>query len=283
MTNTLLVDSHCHLSHPRFATDTPQTLQRAAAAGVGACVVPGVDLASSLAACALADAYPPARYAVVIGVAVGVHPQEVVAADRLGLTASVAELRQLAAAPHVVAIGEIGLDFSRGGDRGLQARWLQAQLELAAELHLPVIIHSRDAEAEIRQQLGDWVAAVSDPPAVAGRHGVLHAYTGTGEMGLWACASGFALGAGGIATFKREGELLRTLAELPSSHVVVETDAPYLAPEPVRGRRNEPAFARHVAACLARQREEPVAALTSHTTAAALQLFPRLAALVEAA
>jgi len=283
MTASRIIDSHCHLSHPQLQPDTRQALQRAAAAGVGACIVPAVDLASSYQVVGFAERYS-GLHGVVIGVAVGLHPQEVVAAtDAAGLAATLAELRQLATQPAVVAIGEIGLDFSRNFDAELQTRWLQAQLELAAELQLPVIIHNRDAAAAVRNQLGHWRNQLGSSAGSGTRLGVLHAFSGDAALARWACASGFALGAGGIATFKRETELRQTLAGLPKTHVVLETDAPYLAPEPVRGGRNEPAFVRHVAACLAQARQEQLEVIAAETTAAALALFPRLAPLLPTA
>ena len=280
-----IIDTHCHLFHERLLPDQAEVAARALGAGVAACVIPAVDVADARESCRLVERHSRAGwYGLSLGVAVGVHPHEVAAAEAAGgLPAALAELRALAAGEAVVAIGEIGLDLARGTDNyQQQARWLRAQLELAGELELPVILHTRDAAIEMGQTLRAWAAA-SDTPAPPGPRpaiaGVLHAFTG--DLGLAALATelGFAVGVGGIATFSRETELRQLLARLPLECQVLETDAPYLSPHPHRGRRNEPARITSVADCLASARSQTRAEVVAATHANAIALFPRLARL----
>lgn len=263
--STALIDTHCHLDDARFAADREAVLERAAAAGVTRAVIPATGVAGARAALELADRHPGLR------VAVGVHP--LWCAEHGAPAAAIAQLRELAQAPAVVAIGEIGLDYRHGPPPELQARWLDAQLDLAAAAGLPVILHNRDATAELLARLEAWGrrAALPRPP------GVLHAFSAGRAAAEWAVAAGFYLGIGGMLTFRGAGELRATAEALPGDRLVLETDAPYLAPEPLRGRRNEPAFMRHVATRLALLRGAAVEQIALQTTANALRLFPRLA------
>ena len=266
MTAATLVDTHCHLDDARFAADADAVVARAAAAGVTRAVIPATTVASARAALALAARHPGLR------VAVGVHP--LWCAEQGCLSAAIDQLRELAQAPAVVAVGEIGLDFRRGPQPELQARWLDAQLDLAAGARLPVILHNRDATAQLLARLRAWGQRAALPrPA-----GVLHAFCAGRGAADWALAAGFYLGVGGMLTFRNAGEVRAVAAELPANRLVLETDAPYLTPEPLRGRRNEPAFVRHVAARLALLRGAGQEQIALQTTANALRLFPRLAA-----
>ncbi|HEY8552396.1 MAG TPA: TatD family hydrolase [Thermaerobacter sp.] len=252
----VLVDTHCHLDFPEFDADREQVVAAARAAGVAAMITIGVDLPSSRRAVALAERHP-AVYA-----AVGIHPHSAVEAT----PAALAELRRLADHPRVVAIGEIGLDFHRGrAGEAVQRRALQAQLELAADLGLPVIIHQRDAVEEL------WALLTApQTPRVAG---VLHCFSAGPEWALRWTEAGWFVGLDGPVTFKN-GEDARAVARaVPLDRLLVETDAPYLAPHPYRGRRNQPAWVRLVAERIARERRITLDELARRTTANAVRLF----------
>ena len=264
MTPTL-IDTHCHLDDARFAADVDAVVERAAATGVTRAVIPATSVAGARAALALAARHCGLR------VAVGVHP--LWCATHGSLSEALAQLRDLAQAPPVVAIGEIGLDFHRGPEPELQVRWLDAQLDLAAAAGLPVILHNRESTRELLARLRAWGERASLPQPA----GVLHAFSAGRSAADWAVAAGFYLGFGGMLTFRRADDLRRVAAALPGDRLVLETDAPYLAPEPLRGRRNEPALVRHVADRLALLRGTGVEQIALQTTSNALRLFPRLA------
>lgn len=252
----VLVDTHCHLDFPEFDPDREQVVAAARAAGVAAMITIGVDLASSRHAVALAE-----RHAAVYA-AVGIHPHSA----REATPAALAELRRLADHPRVVAIGEIGLDFHRGrAEEAVQRRALQAQLELAAERGLPVVIHQRDAVEEL------W--ALLTAPQAPRVEGVLHCFSAGPEWALRWTAAGWFVGLDGPVTFKN-GEDARAVARaVPLDRLLVETDAPFLAPHPYRGRRNQPAWVRLVAERIARERRMPLDELARRTTANAVRLF----------
>lgn len=261
----VLVDTHTHLDDPRFSEDLDAVLRRACEAGVREVVTCGSDLASSHRALAIARRYrgvsgPASR----VWAAVGIHPHEAMRVGDLGRT--LAEIRHLAASPEVVAVGEIGLDYHyRFSPPATQQRVFARQLELALELDLPVILHAREAVEDVLRLVG----------ALGVRSGVLHAFSGTADQAERALALGLHLGVGGVLTFKGAESLRRVVAQLPLDRLVVETDAPYLAPVPYRGQRNEPARVADVAhslACLCRRSPHEVAATT---TASASRLFRR--------
>jgi TatD DNase family protein len=268
----LLVDTHCHLNFERFAADRSQVIERALQSGVERMLNPGVDLVSSREALDLAE-----RYAVVYA-AVGVHPND----SNSWSAGSLAELRALAAHPKVVAIGEIGLDYYRErAVQSLQARVFREQLELAAELGLPVVIHTRDAsEGERRASqdvlaiLAEWVAALrAGGNELAERPGVLHSYSSGPAYVEQALALGLCLGISGPVTFSKAGELRQAVAGTPPERLLIETDAPFLTPQPYRGKRNEPAYVRYVAEKIAEIHDLPFDSLAQTTTAGAERLF----------
>ena len=252
-----MIDSHCHLDFPQFDQDRDEVLARALEAGLTAIVNPGTDLESSRRALALAERCD-AIYA-----AVGVHPHDASTMN----PQVVLELRQLVAHPRVVAIGEIGLDYYRDlSPRAEQRAAFEAQLALAAELGLPVIIHQRESAADVMAALRDWAAG--------GHVGcVLHAFSGDEAMAHEAVALGFHIGVGGPLTFQNARRLPEIVSDLPVECLLVETDAPYLAPHPYRGKRNEPAYVRLVAERLAELRRMPFDALSRQVTANARRLF----------
>jgi len=250
-----MVDTHCHLDLVEFDVDRAAVLERARAAGVSRVLVPATDLASSRRAVALADQHLELR------AAVGVHPNE--AGDFTHET--LAELRDLAQHPKVDAIGEIGIDlYWHTVALEKQQAAFRAQLELAAELGRPAIIHDREAHAQVMAELGH-----ARPPAGV----VLHSFSGDAEMAGQAVAAGYYLGVDGPLTYKKNDGLRDIFRSAPVDRIMIETDAPYLTPQARRGTRNEPAFVRFVAEKLAEVRASTLAAISAATTANAARLF----------
>jgi TatD DNase family protein len=258
-----LIDSHAHLDFPRFEPDRPAAIERARAAGVAAIINVGTDLHSSRRAVELAEKYT-AIYA-----AVGMHPHDAKKLDG----AALAELRELAHRPKVVAVGEIGLDFYRDlSPRTVQRRAFQAQLAWAAKMGRPVIIHDRDAHDEIMEILTDWAMGLKNSP-LAGRMGVLHTFSGDLGMAEKAIDLGFYISISGPVTYKNADQLASIAEALPLDRLLVETDCPFLTPHPHRGKRNEPAYVRLVAERIARLRGMAFNDLAKATTINAQRLF----------
>lgn len=268
----MLVDTHCHLNFDSFDTDRQQVVDRAREAGVDRILNPGIDLLSSQEALDLAE-----RYAEVYA-AVGVHPNEARSWD----PRSVALLMELASHPKVVAIGEIGLDYYRErAPHDLQQRLFREQLALAAELALPVVIHTRDASPEdpsatedVLRLLAEWVSGLrAQESPLAERPGVLHSYSSGPGYLQQALSNGFYLGITGPVTFRKAAGLQQAVEAAPLERLLVETDAPFLAPHPQRGQRNEPAYVRYVAAKIAEIHQLPLERVAQTTTAGAERLF----------
>ncbi len=259
---TWLVDTHCHLMLPDFEEDREAVLARARQAGVRRIVMPGVDLETSRQALELAKKTP-GLYA-----AVGVHPHQ---ASTWGDGVRKA-LANLARAPQVVAIGETGLDYYRRlSSPEDQRKALLDQLALARDLSLPVILHNREATEDLLAILERWLEDL--PPGLAGRAGVLHAFSATPQAASRAAQGGFYLGVAGPVTYPKAETLRRTVAVMPGDRLLLETDSPYLAPHPYRGRRNEPAHLRLVAEQVAEARNEALDCLTEATWHNAANLF----------
>lgn len=259
----MLIDTHAHLDFSKFDGDRPAVIERARAAGVDVIVNVGTDLASSRRAVDLAEQYE------CVYAAVGVHPHD---AKRLD-GAMLAQLRELAQNPKVVAVGEIGLDYYRDlSPRDVQRRAFQAQLAWAARLGKPVIIHDRDAHDEIMDALTGWARGLDNSP-LAGRPGVLHTFSGDLAMARQAIDLGFYISISGPVTYKNARQLPEIVKALPLDRLLVETDCPYLAPDPYRGKRNEPAYVRLVAERIAELKGIPLDELATTTTANARHLF----------
>jgi len=257
-----LVDTHCHLTLPDFEGDLDQVLERAFDHGVGKIVVPGIDLESSRKAVDLAIRFQE------VFAAVGVHPNE---ADRWE-PGDALQLRRLAAHERVVAIGEIGLDYYRHrAAPSLQKEAFRAQLELAAELSLPIIVHNRKADDDLMAELRAWRQASG--VALRDRAGVLHAFSGTADFARRGVALGFFLGLGGPITYRASAQAREAAAVVPLEALLLETDAPFLSPHPHRGRRNEPGYVSLVAAKIAEIRGLPTADITRATSQNAARLF----------
>jgi TatD DNase family protein len=254
----MLVDTHCHLDFDRFDGDRDEVVSRAAEAGVTRIVVPGIDLASSRRVVELAERYE-GVYA-----AVGVHPNSSAGWE----DGWIGTLRELAGHEKVVAIGEIGLDYYRDwSPRPVQQQALRAQLELAAEVGKPVIIHNRESDADVVRMLGESALVGRERP------GVLHSFAAPWEMAEAALAMGYYLGFTGPVTYKNADGLRRIAGQVPLERLLVETDAPFLAPQQHRGDRNEPAYVRLVAERIAELHGLSLEGLAEQTTANARRLF----------
>lgn len=237
------IDTHAHTHLEQFDADRAEVFRRAQDAGVARIVEIGFDLASSRAAVELAASHH-AVFAVV-----GIQPHYALETDETWL----AEIRQLAAHPKVVAIGEIGLDyFHDRAPHELQERLFRDQLALARELDLPVVIHSRDAHADTVRVLRD---------AARGQPGIMHSFSGDWAYAEACLDVGFYLSFSGPVTFSKATDLHDVARRAPLDRILTETDCPFLAPNPVRGKRNEPANVRFVAERLANLRDMSVTEL----------------------
>lgn len=242
----MLVDTHCHLNFDLFDQDRDQVVARARQAGVEYIVNPGVDLETSRSAIQLATKYPE------VYAAVGVHPNDINHWDELTLD----QIRALAGSPKVVAIGEIGLDYYRDTTpHDLQKQVFRQQLELAAALGLPVIIHSRNASPENREAILDILEILEAWQAGLDRQksplGVLHSFSADLDAARNAIKLNFLIGITGPVTFRNAPELRSLVQQLSLENLVIETDAPFLTPHPYRGKRNEPGLVKLVAEKLA--------------------------------
>ena len=220
-------ESHAHYDDERFDEDRDILLASFPAEGIETVVNASSDIKSSKASIALSEKYP-FFYA-----AVGVHPHEVENITE----ADIDELRELSKHPKVVAIGEIGLDYYYDlSPRDLQRHWFKIQLELADELKMPVIIHSRDAAQECFDIIKNSNV----------RNGVIHCYSGSAEMAEEYIKMGFYIGVGGSLTFKNNKKGVETVERIPIEKILIETDSPYLAPVPYRGKRNDSRLLKYV-------------------------------------
>lgn len=268
----MLADTHCHLNFDSFDEDREAVIERARQAGVERILNPGIDVASSRAAVALADRFP------VVYAAVGVHPN-----DLTGWSdGTLDELRSLAGHRKVVAIGEIGLDYYRDrAPHDLQQRVFREQLALAADLDLPAVIHIRNASGIQRQAVQDtlgilkkWQAELAGKDAILAQNpGVLHSYSGNEREARQAIDLNFYLGFTGPVTFRNAPEVQQLVAGLPLDSMLIETDAPFLTPHPFRGKRNEPARVRLVAEKIAELHRLPLEIVAASSTSNAQRLF----------
>ncbi len=255
----MLVDSHCHLDFPVLAEERAEVITRARSAGVELMQTIGTRLSSFDQVLAIAEAHPE------VVCSVGVHPHQ---AAEEGLDEP-APLLAHAAHPKVVGVGESGLDYHYDNSpREAQAATFRAHIEAARASGLPLIVHTRDADDDTMAML----RTAMDDGAFTG---VIHCYSSSPELGFAAVDLGLYLGLGGILTFKRSDELRATVRELPLDRLLLETDAPYLAPEPFRGKRNEPAHVARVAATLAEVKGLTVAEVAAATTANFFRLFTK--------
>ena len=258
----MLVDSHCHLDFPDFAPDRADVLARARNAGVGVMVTIGTRLSKFAEVRAIAES-DPALYC-----SVGVHPHE---AEKEGV-GDPAPLLNAAQHPKVVGIGETGLDyFYKHSAPEAQARSFSAHIAAARESGLPLIVHARDADVDTIRILADEHRAGAFP-------GVIHCFTASRDLADHAVALGLYISFSGILTFKNARDIQETAKALPLERILVETDAPYLAPVPNRGKRNEPAYVAHTASFLAKLRGETAERIADATTENFFRLFRKVRA-----
>ena len=252
----MLIDSHCHLDMKDFDKDREAVIERARNNGIGRMVSIGVDLKSSLSALALARKYD------FIHATVGCHPHDADACSSRDLK----ELASLAREPEVVAWGEIGLDYYRNySGKENQRSIFQRQLELANDAELPVIIHDRDAHEEVYAMLLKM--------GKGERKGIIHCFSGDRELAEAFIALGYYISIPGTVTYKNAVQVKEVAAAIPLDRMLVETDAPFLAPVPGRGKRNEPAFVVHTAREIAKLRDISFETLAEQTTQNAGRIF----------
>ena len=250
----MLFDTHAHMDDRAFREDRDALLTGLPGKGVGLVMNPGCSLESSRNAVALAEKYPH------VYAAVGSHPD---VADEVN-EAVLEEYRKLCKLPEVKAIGEIGIDYHYEDiPRDLQKRAFRMQLELAREVGLPVIVHERDAHE-------DGMAIVKEFPEVTG---VFHCYSGSAEMARQLVDLGWYIGFTGVLTFKNARKAIETAASIPLERIVLETDCPYMAPEPFRGKRNDPGYVYRMAEKLAEIRNLPVEEIQRITTENGKRLY----------
>jgi len=250
----MLIDTHCHLDFERFDEDRDAIVARAAKAGITRIIVPALELGNCAAVLRLTEQYE-GVYA-----AVGIHPN----ASADWEDGWIDQIRDFAQHEKVVAIGEIGLDYYWDkSPKEVQHRALRLQLELAAELDLPVILHNRESSADI-------VKLLEQSPT---RKGVMHSFSASWQIAEAVLAMGFYLGFTGPVTFKKADELRSIIARVPADRLLLETDAPFLTPHPYRGKRNEPAYVAYIADRVAAVRGVTVDELAAQTTANAERLF----------
>jgi TatD DNase family protein len=253
----VLFDTHAHLQFPEFAADLPAVLERARAAGVGWMLTIGTDVESSRAAVALALKEPD------VYAAVGIHPHDAAGADE----AAFDELRRLVeSSPRVVAVGETGLDFFRTlSPRDVQVEVFRRQLELARLVRKPVLIHCREAHQDALEIL--------ETEGVREIGGIMHCFSGDQAVARRCLDLGLLIGVAGPVTYPNARRLPPVVKAVPQDRLVVETDCPYLPPQPHRGKRNEPAYLTLTLARVAELRGAPAEELGGRLAANALGLF----------
>jgi TatD DNase family protein len=256
----MLVDSHCHLDFPEFAPELDAVVERAMAAGVGLCVSIGTTLEGFPRVRAVAERFDS------VWCSVGIHPHE---AEKEPLQDAQA-LITLAQGPKVVGIGETGLDyFYEHSPRAAQRKNFRLHIAAARELGLPLIVHTRDAE-------DDTIEILRDEMERGTFTGLIHCFTGTKKLADAALDLGFYISVSGIATFKKSEELRAVIREVPLERLLVETDAPFLAPVPHRGKRTEPAFVARTADVLAQLKGVSGEDLAAQTTQNFFSLFRKV-------
>jgi TatD DNase family protein len=267
-----LTDTHCHLDYNKFDLDREEVIQRANAAGLIRLLVPGLHHKSSKEAVKLAEQNP-SVYA-----AVGFHPTDL---DKFS-ESTFQQVQELGKHPKVVAVGEIGIDYyweKEPEKRAFQREALKEQLHFAKEVNKPVVIHMREeddawfgqASVDLLEILGEWQGGLSG--RLAEFPGVLHSFNGTLETAQKGLALNFYIGITGPVTYKNAEQKREIIRQLPLEKILIETDSPFLAPVPERGKRNEPAFVRHIADKIAEIHSKSPAEIAAITTANAERLF----------
>ena len=258
-TQPLLVDSHCHLDFPELSGDADGVLERACSAGVGHLLTIGTKITKFDGVLAMAERFEN------VSCSVGIHPHEAGVEPAM----DVGKLMDFAQHPKVVAFGETGLDFYyEHSPRADQERSFRVHIDAAREADLPIIIHTRDADPE--------TAAILDDEMSKGPFkGVIHCFSSGPELAAKVLELGFYISFSGIVTFKKAEELREVAKTVPLDRILVETDSPYLAPVPHRGKTNEPAFVAHTAALVAELKGVSRDELAAQTTANFFRLFSK--------
>ena len=255
----MLVDSHCHLDFPEFAPQLDAVVARAGDAGVGVCVTIGTRLSGFERVHEIAELFPN------VYCSIGIHPHD---AEKEPLKDE-SPLIERAKLAKVVGIGETGLDyFYEHAPRQAQVANFRAHIAAARETKLPLIVHTRDAD-------DDTIAVLREEMDRGAFTGVIHCFTGTRRLAEASLELGFYISVSGIATFKKSDELRAVLRDVPMERLLVETDAPSLAPMPLRGKTNEPSFVVHTAAALAALKGVSAEELAAATTDNFFRLFTR--------
>ena len=256
----MLVDSHCHLDFPDFAAEIDAVVERARAAGIGRMVTISTRVRRFPQVLAIAEKYPE------VFCSVGTHPHH--ADEEMDVTA--ADLIAAAKHPKVVAIGEAGLDYHYDtGSRDNQALSFRQHIAAARQTGLPLVIHARQADADMARILAEETEQGAFPA-------VLHCFTGGRDLAFAAIELGLYIGFTGILTFKNGQDLRDIAADLPAQRILVETDAPYLAPLPYRGKRNEPSYVVETAKMLAQVRDVAEEEIARQTTENFFRLFAKV-------
>jgi TatD DNase family protein len=259
-----VIDTHAHLDMPEFDQDREAVITRALDAGVTMINTIGVDVASSRKAIELAEKYPG------VFATVGIHPQEAEKASK----EDIAQLAELARHPRVVAVGEMGLDFYReNSSHESQLRVLQWELDLAKTVGLPVVIHSRQAQETILPILQNWAGSYSLPEGKP--RGVLHSFNRDSDIEIARkyLEMGFFISVGAYIGYPSSAQLRETLKDIPLDRLVVETDCPYLPPQKLRGKRNEPSYVLFTLGVLAEVKNMTPEEMAVITTQNAKRLF----------
>jgi len=255
----MLVDSHCHLDFPEFAPQLDAVVARAGDAGVGVCVTIGTRLSGFERVHEIAELFPN------VYCSIGIHPHD---AEKEPLKDE-SPLIERAKLAKVVGIGETGLDyFYEHAPRQAQVANFRAHIAAARETKLPLIVHTRDAD-------DDTIAVLREEMDTGAFTGVIHCFTGTRRLAEASLELGFYISVSGIATFKKSDQLRAVLRDVPMERLLVETDAPFLAPMPLRGKTNEPSFVVHTAAALAALKGVSAEELAAATTDNFFRLFTR--------
>ncbi|MCL4441335.1 MAG: TatD family hydrolase [Firmicutes bacterium] len=252
----MFFDSHAHLDDRKYGQDRHEMLMRAREQGVSNIINVGYDIPSSQRSVALAEKYD------FIYAAVGIHPHDAADCGEDGLD----KIRKMASHPKIVAVGEMGLDYYRNlSPQDTQQQVFRQQIRLAVDLGKPIIVHDREAH-------GDVMKILKEEKADQAR-GVLHCFSGSMEMARECLKMGFYISIAGPVTFNNARKLQEIAVEIPIDKLLIETDAPYLTPEPHRGTRNESSYVVYVGRCIAKLRNIPVEELAAATTANAKILF----------
>ena len=260
----MFVDTHCHLDFKLFSGDLQDVISRAKNNGVEVFINPAIDLQSSLQCLAITESTSE------IFAAIGVHPNEI----NVSTASEIINALSLCIGhKKLVAIGEIGLDYYHNlFDHELQKNIFSTQLELAIENHLPVIIHSRDSIKEVLDLINRYYSKPGQSNAFP-HNGVIHAFEGDAEEALQAVEYGFLIGVGGPVTYKNSLKKHNLVKMIPISSILLETDSPFLSPEPLRGTRNEPGNIKFIAEKIAKLKECDIKQVEIQTTSNARSLF----------